>query len=44
MISANRIAAKNINELKEATEASGNLGGLLMNIQCGNGALFLVIR
>lgn len=44
VVSANQMAINNINDLKTAIQESGSPSGLLLNIQRGNGALFLVIR
>jgi serine protease Do/serine protease DegQ len=44
VVSANQMPVRNLNELRAATQESGANSGLLLNIQRGNGALFLVIR
>lgn len=44
VVSANQMPVSNLNDLKTAVQEPGNPSGLLLNIQRGNGALFLVIR
>lgn len=45
IVSANQQPVRNVNELQTAVRTSGpSSGGLLLNLQRGNGALFLVIR
>lgn len=44
LVSANQQTVRNLNELQAAVRTSGPSGGLLLNLQRGNGALFVVIR
>ena len=44
VISANQLPVTNINDLKTAIQKFRSASGLLLNVQRGNGALFLVIR
>ncbi len=44
VVSVNREPVRNIKELRDAARTKEQSGGLLMNVQRGNGALFLLIR